>query len=90
MSKTKKIIYFIISATLCICLFAVSVSAQSYEFKDTTILTEDTLLRVSNGKDYSKKYTPSTYIDHNENSGNENDLHGENYAMVQYSIRFYT
>lgn len=88
MSKTKKIILFIISFSVCISLLTVSAFAESYNFPDTTILTENTALHISNGKDYSQTYLPNAYLDHNENDGSANDKHGENYAMALYDVNY--
>lgn len=57
--KTKKIIVSFILIISIICLFTFPAFASTYSYSHDKILTENTKLIVSNGVNYSKKYTPS-------------------------------
>lgn len=90
MSKTKKIILFIISFSVCISLLTVSAFAQTYEFDRSTILTEDTELHVTNGVGYSTHRKPILYFDSDEWADTEETKkYGDNYVFARYNINYY-
>lgn len=57
--KTKKIIFSVLCIIVVVCLFTVTVSASTYSIPHDKILTTETVLSVTNGKDYFKYYQPS-------------------------------
>ena len=59
LKKTKKIILSVFCIIVVVCLFTVSVSASTYSISHDKILTPETWLSVTNGKDYFKYYQPS-------------------------------
>jgi hypothetical protein len=89
MSKTKKIILFIISFSVCISLLTVSAFAQTYEFDKSTILTEDTELHVTNGVGYHTHRKPILYFDSDEwAETEETKKYGDNYVFARYNINY--
>lgn len=53
---------FIIVSFCFILVFSLTVSAVSYSFPHDSIITDDTVLYVSNGKNYSKQYLPNDMV----------------------------
>lgn len=89
MSKTKKIILFIISFSVCISLLTVSAFAQTYEFDREDILNEDTELHVTNGVNYSTHWKPSLVVNWEEGAMQDMEQYGKNYVVAQYDINYH-